>query len=193
VSNITFSFSFGTHDFYLILRKSELYLVNPEYDQPVYLNKAAVNNNETVVTGYFTQGEIVLWSWGFENPQGLPFNDEWIAYGFAYLVPYTLLCAMLVGVGLKFVRVEVRQSSVGKKNEDEAAFEADSLNVPFTPVDLVFENICYEVPASKGSSSLKLLNDVTGVLKSGRMCALMGSSGAVCISFLFFKLRQEFS
>lgn len=176
-----FSFTIGTHVFSHLAR-SEIYLVNPEYDQPVYLNKAAVNNNETVVTGYFTQGEIVLWSWGFENPHGLPFDDEWIAYGFAYLVPYTLLCAMLIGVGLKYVRINVRQSSAEQKTEAEAAFEADSLNVPFTPVDLAFENICYEVPTSKGSCSLKLLNDVTGVLKSGRMCALMGSSGAVSIS-----------
>lgn len=150
-----------------------------------------MDNNQTAVTGYFTQGEIVLWSWGFEN-HGLPFDGAWIAYGFAYLVPYTLLCAMLIGVGLKFVRIEVRQSTAEKIAEDEATFEADSLNVPFIPVDLVFENICYEVPASTGSSTLRLLNDVTGVLKSGRMCALMGSSGAVSISLLcFFFLNQE--
>ncbi len=173
---------------FLMLNYSESYIVNPAYDQPVYLNNVGLNNNKTTVTGYFTQGQIVLWSWGFTNPDGLPFDEAWIGYGFAYLVPYALLCTLLIGVGLKFVRIEIRQSTVDKDVEDDGNdFQAESLNVPFTPVDLVFENICYEVPTSTGGGSLKLLNDVTGVLKSGRMCALMGSSGAVrSLSFSVF-------
>jgi hypothetical protein len=35
--------------------------------------------------------------------------------------------------------MEVHQISAEKITGDEATFEADSLNVPFLPVDLVFE------------------------------------------------------
>ena len=49
--------------------------------------------------------------------------------------------------------------------------------VPFIPVDLSFEDLCYEVTASTSKDKLRLLNEVSGVFKAGRMCALMGSSG----------------
>jgi len=60
--------------------------------------------------------------------------------------------------------------------EEEGAKE--EFNFPFIPVDLTFEDICYEVKASTGDGTLQLLNNVCGVLRGGRMCALMGSSGA---------------
>ena len=51
-------------------------------------------------------------------------------------------------------------------------------DTPFVPVDLSFDNLCYDVKASTGGETLRLLNNVSGVFSGGRMCALMGESGA---------------
>ena len=144
-----------------------------------YTNSTYVNAPHMgVPPGNYTEGEIILWGWGFRTSDNLPFSDSWVAYGFAYLVPYTLLCALLIGMGLKYVRIDGRKSKTEAIVDDSRVDDSDSFDVPFTPVNLTFDHICYEVPASTGSSTLKLLNNVTGMLKSGRMCALMGSSGA---------------
>lgn len=144
------------------------------YTNSTYINAPHMG----VPAGNYTEGELILWGWGFRTPDNLPFGDSWVAYGFAYLVPYTLLCALLIGIGLKYVRIDGRRSKTEAVVEDSNVDDSDSFDVPFTPVNLTFDHICYEVPASTGSSTLKLLNNVTGMLKSGRMCALMGSSGA---------------
>ena len=39
---------------------------------------------------------------------------------------------------------------------------------------LSFKNVSYEVKSSTGSDTLRLLNNVSGVFRAGRMCALMG-------------------
>ena len=46
----------------------------------------------------------------------------------------------------------------------------------FTPVNLSFHDMSYEVKASKGSGKLRLLRNVSGIFRSGRMCALMVSA-----------------
>jgi hypothetical protein len=38
----------------------------------------------------------------------------------------------------------------------------DDFNLPFTPVDLTFEKLVYEVKASTGKETLRLLNEVSG-------------------------------
>ena len=140
-------------------------------------------NSEGEPGGAYRVGNLVLYAYGFKNEHGDPFGQQWIAYCFAYLVPFILLCVVLTGVGLKYVRIEGRPSNVptveiDSLEESQEEGESDDFDVPFTPVDLTFENISYEVKSSTGGGSLKLLNSITGVLKSGRMCALMGSSGA---------------
>ena len=52
------------------------------------------------------------------------------------------------------------------------------IEIPFKPVDLCFRDIGYEVTASTTKDTLKLLKSISGVFRCGRMCALMGSSGA---------------
>ena len=68
-----------------------------------------------------------------------------------------------------------QKTTLGQTNDDE---EVPHYEIPFTKINLTFENISYEVKSSKGGETLKLLDNVSGALIAGRMCALMGSSGA---------------
>eukprot|EP00804_Cyclotella_cryptica_P005988 CCRYP_000244-RD/>CCRYP_000244-RD protein AED:0.08 eAED:0.08 QI:148/1/1/1/0.86/0.87/16/1290/1209 len=127
-------------------------------------------------------GDSVLESFGFMY-NGEPFTREWIWYCFAYIVPFLILCMVASAIGLHYYRVEPKQStpympeSMETKKEDDAA--KDSLqDAPFTPVNLTFNNLCYEVKSSVGQERVRLLNNVSGMFTSGRMCALMGESGA---------------
>ena len=129
-----------------------------------------------IVTGDVHGGEEMLRIRGFHT------GSEWIWYSFAFMIPFTIVSGLVLGIVLKTVRIEPEVSSVRKKNR--IAFgtavenQSTSFNLPFTPVDLTFEKVVYEVKASTGDETLKLLNEVSGVFASGRMVALMGSSGA---------------
>ena len=143
-----------------------------------------------------TEGELALVQGGIIH-NGEPFGKQWIAYSFAYLVPYLLLCTFVTGVCLKSVRVEPKESPGSPFGEDEgAAVEGqqeneeppvegeggvegtEKIDIPFIPVTLSFSDMCYDVKASTGKDTIRLLNNVYGMFKSGRMCALMGISGA---------------
>lgn len=72
---------------------------------------------------------------------------------------------------------EEDEEGEGEEKGDEN--EKASLRVAtFIPVNLSFQDLSYEVKASKGSEKLTLLNNVSGQFSAGRMCALMGESGA---------------
>ena len=102
----------------------------------------------------------------------------WIGYSFAFLLPYTLLFGIITWLALKYVRIEPDRQHVKKDVSIGKDKETEEITVPFIPVDLSFENLVYEVTASTSKDKLRLLNEVSGVFKAGRMCALMGSSGA---------------
>jgi len=113
--------------------------------------------------------------------RGFQVGREWIWYPFAFLIPFFILSGFVLGLVCRYVRIEPEVASVKNKNRvrignvEEAP---ESFNLPFTPVDLSFEKLVYEVKASTGKETLKLLNEVSGVFGAGRMVALMGSSGA---------------
>ncbi len=122
-------------------------------------------------------------AWAYRGLVG----KEWIGYTFAYLVPYALICTLVQSLCLEYVRVEPRGSPSPPEDETEESDienmeigDADqgAVEIPFKPVTLTFTDICYDVKASTGKEKLRLLNDVNGIFKAGRMCALMGSSGA---------------
>ena len=113
--------------------------------------------------------------------RGFKTGAEWVWYTFAYLIPFTIISGFILGIVLQKVRIEPEKSHskrknirIGKLDEDEE----EDFNLPFTPVDLTFDKLVYEVKASTGDETLKLLNEVSGVFAAGRMVALMGSSGA---------------
>lgn len=86
---------------------------------------------------------------------------------------------------LNYLRMEPKPASAAPEPETEEEEEKDDGDVnespledSFIPVDLSFKDLCYDVKSSKGSEKLRLLNNVSGVFSAGRMCALMGESGA---------------
>jgi len=129
----------------------------------------------------WTDGDQILVSSGFSLPNGEPFEMVWVGYYFAYMAGHYLLCVFITAYGLG----RVAGSSGGKtsSNEDPSgdgsqSEEEETAKIPFTPATLTFEDICYDVQASTGKDQLRLLSNVNGVFESGRMVALMGSSGA---------------
>ena len=51
------------------------------------------------------------------------------------------------------------------------------------PVDIVFSNIIYQLHQKDGSTR-KILNDVSGICKSGECTAILGASGAGKVKFV---------
>lgn len=127
-----------------------------------------------------TEGEVALDSGGMIY-KGEAFGREWVGYAFAYMVPYAFLCTALQAAFLRFFRVEAKASPSPPGEEtgesDDDIDDANMVDIPFKPVTLTFTDICYDVKASKGKETIRLLNNANGIFESGRMCALMGSSG----------------
>lgn len=125
-----------------------------------------------------TMGELALEAGGMIY-RGEAFGREWVAYAFAYMVPYALLCTCLQCALLRFVRVEEKASPSPPEEEtgEDDGGEPSLVDIPFKPVTLTFTDICYDVKASKGKETLRLLNNANGIFGAGRMLALMGSSG----------------
>lgn len=138
-------------------------------------------------------GDIILLTSGFVDNKGNPFTEEWIGYAFAIMVPYLTLCVVITGLCLKYIRVETvsnespvsespydtaSRNGMVKNDETTKLTDEHSMIIPFKPVTLSFEDVCYDVAASKGGTKLRILNHVDGIFAPGRMCALMGSSGS---------------
>jgi len=112
---------------------------------------------------------------------GKPYGREWVGLSFAYMLPYFLFCTILTAIGLTFLRHNPKppqQKTVEAGADAENEAEQDEINIPFKPVTLTFEDVCYDVVASTSKETLQLLTNVNGMFRSGKMCALMGSSGA---------------
>jgi ABC-type multidrug transport system permease subunit len=132
------------------------------------------------------EGEEVMKSYGFLLPNGETFGGEWIGYGFAFIIPYAFLCLVASAYCLHRFRMEPKQQATPVIAKEKDAVEDESpdtesssfTDASFIPVDLSFRDLCYDVKASTGSDKLRLLNNVSGVFSSGRLCALMGESGA---------------
>jgi len=108
---------------------------------------------------------------------GEPFSRDWVGYGFAYMGGYFVLCVIGTALGLTYARntcevavPEVKVESTEKETEEED----ERIEIPFKPVDLSFQDVCYDVKASTSKEMLRLLKKVNGVFRAGRMCALMG-------------------
>lgn len=115
--------------------------------------------------------EAILGSRGFET------EPVWIGYTFAFIFPFMTIMLVILSMVLRSVRIEPKNAGTGESGEEEER-ERIEFNLPFTPVDLSFESIRYTVKNSKGDGDLQLLNGISGLFKSGRLVALMGSSGA---------------
>ena len=158
----------------------------------VLLRSRALLVNEFQSDSY-VDGDKILTQVGFTYGQdNKPFDQAWVGYCFSYILPYFFLCLLMTALGLtyvktspstKTVKTDSKTSSPDNQQEREATLENEFENegkveIPFKPVTITFEDVCYDVKASKGKESLRLLHNVHGIFRSGRMCALMGSSGA---------------
>lgn len=129
-------------------------------------------SNEFTSDKYDGNGEIYLVIYGFKA------GRQWIGYSFLYMIPFTLACTVVLGFILKYVRIEPEQQHVKKHPKVSMGSVREKakgdFNLPFTPVDLTFNKLVYEVDASTSDEKLRLLNEVSGAFTAGRMCALMG-------------------
>lgn len=118
---------------------------------------------------------------GFVSPAtNEPFGKEWIGLSFLFNGIYFVLMLMLSALGLNVASEKVQSKALQFDDRPERHLGESSyhLTVPFVPVTLSFHDICYDVQASTGNETLRLLNKVNGVFRPGRMTALMGTSGA---------------
>lgn len=132
----------------------------------------------------YPNGDEILAEMGFlyGNDFDKVFGQEWVMYAFSYMVPHFFLSMLLTALGLRYARHSHNSTSAKSETKNVQQESTDShtpkVTIPFKPVTITFENICYDVKASTGNDQLRLLNNINGVFRSGRMTALMGSSGA---------------
>jgi ABC-2 type transporter len=125
-------------------------------------------------------GDAILKDAGFTDPGGIAFGQSWVGYSYAYMLPYLLICCCLSALGLQFSARTTRVTSpdpVAKTNDSDVERRKPKKEIPFQPVTLSFHSICYDVQTSTSNEKLRLLDNVNGVFRPGRMCALM-----VCIA-----------
>ena len=139
---------------------------------------------------------------GFHHRDGSPFEKAWIGYCFLALSLCSVLSILTSAFCLHYFRMEpqpsgkvdVKESPV-EVEESEREAEVEKEESSFIPVDLTFNNLCYEVKASTGKKKLRLLNNISGIFQSGRMTALMGESGAgmytTCNLFLLLSVTSH--
>lgn len=130
------------------------------------------------------EGDNILSFAGFVDNNGVPFPADWIGYTFYYMLGHTVITMLTSAVILQKVRVNKIAGLTDEQverlvsQEGQSAEPAVETNISFKPVALTFEDICYDVKASTGGETLRLLSNIDGAFRTGRMCALMGSSGA---------------
>ena len=135
-------------------------------------------------------GEIALASLSFRT------ESYWIGAAFAYCVGFTLIivfCQWLALITLKFGRsgrtgggswddeedvVELAKLEEENKADVQRQESATKLldTLPCPKVDLSFSHMMYTVKVKKQDKVL--VNDVNGHVTSGRMCAIVGATGA---------------
>jgi ABC-2 type transporter len=132
----------------------------------------------------------ILHDAGFIDPTGTIYRTDWIGYSFLMMVPYILLCCVLSALCLSCTgdhgstNAESAPTKAKKVSDGENQTPA-AVDIPFKPVKLSFQNMCYQVTASTTNEQLSLLNNITGIFRPGQMCALMVSKSQL---FRFFIL-----
>ena len=124
-------------------------------------------------------GKLQLNAYGWHSS-----GREWIGYAIAILLAFILFFGNVTWLALEYVRLEPERPDLKKGVSIGKTHETAEFSIPFVPVDLSFDKLVYEVTASTSKDKLRLLNEVSGVLQAGRMCALMGSSGGKSKSIL---------
>jgi len=129
-----------------------------------------------------TVGEQRLVLFGFKRDDE-PYSGEWAWWGVLFMIGTSVYSIILSVVFLNNIRYVTGQSLLTDAGDDDIGeiSEEDKVSIPFKRVNLTFKDIRYTVQSSITKETLELLKGVDGVIESGKMTALMGSSGAgVC-------------
>lgn len=152
-----------------------------------WLNPFAWAYNALVVNEVYSGREddptAILIANGFVTPSGRAFDRTWIGWSLIYMIIYWGVCTVGTALGLTYWRATPRVILKPASNQTTSDDGSDGetchkMEIPFKPLTLSFEDLCYEVTASTSNNKLALLQHINGVFRPGRMCALMGSSGA---------------
>lgn len=136
-----------------------------------------------VYSGREENPKAILIANGIVKPNGEVFDESWIKWSIFYMLFYWFLCTIGTALGLTYWRASSQAPSTAPKTLEEIQSEAEEttegrIEISFIPVTLSFQDICYEVTASTTKEKLMLLKNINGIFRPGRMCALMGTSGA---------------
>ena len=152
-----------------------------------WLNPFAWAYNALIVNEVYSGREedptAIMIANGFVTPDGEVFDRSWIGWSIVYMVTYWGCCTVGTALGLTYWRASTKISLKPHSNETIESEETNvettnKIEIPFKALTLSFQDVCYEVTASKSKEKLLLLQNVNGVFRPGRMCALMGTSGA---------------
>jgi hypothetical protein len=118
--------------------------------------------------------------------RGNPTEQVWVWYGFIVLLGEFCVFVLATSLALTYLRAEpkppppiiVDEEAIEKAEKDIESNELQTIEIPFEPLTLTFNDIWYTVTL-KGGEELDLLKGVTGYFEPGTLTALMGSSGAV--------------
>jgi ABC-type multidrug transport system fused ATPase/permease subunit len=136
-----------------------------------------------VYSGRWSNPETILIANGFVKPDGSVFDEAYIGRGVLYMAIYWMVCCIGTALGLTYATDSngagaAREKIVDSGDVQETNQDQSKIVIPFKPLALSFQNLCYEVTASTSQEKLMLLKNVDGIFHPGRMCAMMGSSGA---------------
>jgi len=113
------------------------------------------------------------------SSRGFDDNRNIIGWSFFFIILITIATTIALALISKYLRFqEINSAKILEEAYNNEEQRTDVDDAPFTKINLTFENICYDVKASTGDDTLRLLDNVSGAMMAGRMCALMGSSGA---------------
>jgi len=115
----------------------------------------------------------------FLTDRGFSSNRNMIGWSFLAISLYSIVATVALVLVSRYLRFQETSNKKILEEEDNNEGQRTEIgDVPFTKINLTFENMCYDVKASTDDETLRLLDNVSGAMMAGRMCALMGSSGA---------------
>ncbi|KAH9152934.1 hypothetical protein AeRB84_004737, partial [Aphanomyces euteiches] len=152
----------------------------------------------SVVTNEFYSDKYTLaeQSGNLTQVQMINFQSTYVGYGIIVLLGYYILFTGMNTAALHFIRYEKRYgvsggSKVGEDEEDDNVYievstpggtmvkqeRKKNQGLAFIPANLVIKNLDYYVTLPT-KVERQLLNNITASFTPGRMCALMGATGA---------------
>jgi hypothetical protein len=118
---------------------------------------------------------VILERFGFVDSDGVAYTFEWAYYSLLYSFSLCVLAVLASSIFLSIVRFATGKSlsSDSDEDEEEDVVQAEAVAFPFQKVDLTFRDIRYTVTSSVGNEQIELLKGIDGIVKSGKMTALV--------------------